>query len=76
MPTLVQVLRKVPESEMEPVIVNEEDVLYAVKNIDTSKLSAIDNLSAIVLEDVFLVLVRELTFMYNLSFSTAIVPKK
>ena len=48
---------KVPESKMEPVILNEEDVLDAVKNIDTSKLSAIDNLSSIVLKDAFLVLV-------------------
>ena len=56
--------------------VNEEDVLDAVNNIDIFKPSAIDNFSAIVLKDAFLVLVQELTFMYNLSFSTAIVRKK
>ena len=45
-----------------------------VRNINTGKSSAIPNLSSRVLKDAFLVILPQLVFMYNMSFTTGIFP--
>ena len=55
--------------------VTEEIVLTIVKEIDIHKSSAINNVNTTVLKDAFLVLIPQLTFMYNLSFVTNTFPE-
>ena len=45
-----------------------------VKNINISKSSAVPNISSGVLRDAFLVILPQLVYMYNLSFSTGCFP--
>ena len=52
-----------------------DGVLQVVRDINITKAVAVDNLSARVLKDAFMVLIDKLVFMYNLSFTTGIVPK-
>ena len=60
---------------MDTVIVNNEDVLQVVRDINITKAVSVDHLSARVLKDALMVLIDKLVFMYNLSFTTGIVPK-
>ena len=46
-----------------------------MKETDIHKSSAINNLNTIVLKGAFLVLILQLTFMYNLSFVTNTFPE-
>ena len=45
-----------------------------IKEINVNKSSSVTNISTQVLKDVFLALLPQLTFMYNLSFETGIFP--
>ena len=61
-------------NNMESLIANEMDVLSAVKEINISKSSAIDKLSSRVMKDAFMVLIGELTYIINLSFTSETFP--
>ena len=54
--------------------VNEQMVEKLVNDININKASSIPNISTNILKDAFLVLIPQLTFMYNLSFETGIFP--
>ena len=45
-----------------------------IKDINTHKSSSIPNLSTNILKDAFLVMLPQLVFMYNLSFTTGFFP--
>ena len=60
--------------EMGDVVVTLPEMEKIVKNISTSKSSALPNLSSKVLKDAFLVTLPQLVFMYNMSFATGIFP--
>ena len=51
-----------------------EEVLQLCKDISTSKSSVIVDISAKVLKNAFMVLIPQLVYMFNLSFSTGIFP--
>ena len=51
-----------------------EEVLQLCKDISTSKSSGIVDISAKVLKNAFMVLIPQLVYMFNLSFSTGIFP--
>ena len=60
---------------MEDVEITLPEMEKIVKNINTNKSSAIPNLSSKVLKDAFLVILPQLVFMYNLSFTTDVFPE-
>ena len=60
---------------MTPLETNEHDVLKICSQIDSSKSSAIDNLSTRVIKDSFICLYKQLTHLINLSFKTGNIPK-
>ena len=59
---------------MSKMTVNEDIVLQIVKNIDIHKSSAVKNINSIVLKDAFVVLIPELSYMYNMFFTTNTFP--
>ena len=59
---------------MPKLIVTDDIVLEIVKKIDIHKSSAVKNINSTVLKDVFLNIIPQLTFMYNLSFATNTFP--
>ena len=69
------------EAEMEgipslPVMnaVNKEEVLKIVKEINVSKSSGLEDIGSFVVKEAFTVLIAEVTYMYNLSISSAHFP--
>ena len=63
------------DDQMENMTVNEDEVICWCKEININKSSAIENLSTNVLKLSFLTLSRQLTYIFNLSLATSIVPK-
>ena len=62
------------EIELPNITTNIEEVLKLVKDIDTSKASAIPNLSSKIMKDAFVAVVHFPTKMFNLSRSEGILP--
>ena len=52
----------------------EREILKVIREINVSKSSGIENLSSKVLKEAFTTLLPQLTFLYNLSLSSAIFP--
>ena len=59
---------------MPKMSVGEDLVQSIVKAIDVHKSSAITNVNSTVLKEAFMVMIPQLTYMYNLSFTTNIFP--
>ena len=62
------------EIMMDTLITNDSEILNIVKDIDVKKASSIENLSTRVLKDAFMILIPQLTYMYNLSFMLRTFP--
>ena len=62
--------------EIGDIHIDEQYMEKLVKDINVHKASSVVNVSAYVLKDAFLVLIPQLTFMYNKSFETGIFPYK
>ena len=61
---------------IEPIRTDFEEILGICKDIDTSKSSGIDFLSAYILKDAFMVLITQLVYLFNLSLLNANFPKE
>ena len=55
--------------------VNKINVLKLVKDINVSKSSGIDNVSSFIIKEAFTYLLKEVTFMFNLSIKTSVFPE-
>ena len=62
------------DNNMADFTTNSNDVLKLLKEINVNKSSAINNLSSKILKPAFILLVDQLTFIYNLCFRTDIFP--
>ena len=60
---------------MDNMVVTEDEIISLCKEINTNKSSAIENLSSNILKLSFLTLSKQLTYIFNLSLNSAIVPK-
>ena len=64
----------VPKACMPEMRVNEAEVLKEVNKIDVYKSSSVSQISSRLLKDAFLVIIPQLTYLYNLSFECNIFP--
>ena len=60
--------------ELEPAILKEIEVHRAVREINISKSSGVDNVSSFAIKEAFLKLIPEVTLMYNLSLQNSEFP--
>ena len=63
-------------SECPPFVTDYEQVLRLCKDINVSKSSGFPDIAAKILKDAFRVLVPQLVFLFNLSFSTCVFPDR
>ena len=61
-------------TELCPVQLTETEVFKAIKEINISKSSGLDNISSFALKEAFTYLTPEVTYMFNLSLSTSTFP--
>ena len=54
--------------------VREIEVLRLVKDINVSKSSGLDDVSSFILKEAFQILIKEITFMFNLSIRSSLFP--